>query len=89
MIGRQLDLTGDDLAHYAVRSETRHEHLAELRGLYGFRSFSGRAAREVRDRLGEEAELARSNDDLVRRFVDLGFHPDFAVTSESARRNGR
>ena len=69
-IGRQLDLAGDDLADYAVRSETRHEHLAELRQLYGFRSFSGRAAREVRDRLGEEAELARSNDDLVRRFVD-------------------
>ena len=59
-IGRQLDLAGDDLAHYAVRSETRHEHLAELRRLYGFRSFSGRAAREVRDRLGEEAEVAGS-----------------------------
>ena len=42
-IGRQLDLDGDELADYAVRSETRHEHLAELRRLYGFR-FS-RAAR--------------------------------------------
>ena len=28
-VGRQLDLDGDDLADYAVRSETRHEHLAE------------------------------------------------------------
>ena len=69
-IGRQLDLAGDDLADYAVRSETRHEHLAELRRLYGFRSFSGRAAREVRDRLGEEAERAQSNEALVRRFVE-------------------
>ena len=42
-IGHQLDLDGDELADYAVRSETRHEHLAELRRLYGFRSFSGGA----------------------------------------------
>ena len=49
---------GDDLADYAVRSETRHEHLAELRRLYGFRSFSGGAARELVQRLREEAEQA-------------------------------
>ncbi|MXY79602.1 MAG: DUF4158 domain-containing protein [Chloroflexi bacterium] len=53
-----------------MRSETRHEHLAELRRLYGFRPFSGRAARELNDRLREEAPLARSNEDLARRFVD-------------------
>ena len=69
-IGRQLDLDGYDLADYAVRSETRHEHLAELRRLYGFRPFSGHAARELNDRLREEAPLARSNEDLARRFVD-------------------
>ena len=69
-IGHQLDLDGDELADYAVRSETRHEYLAELRRLYGFRSFSGRAARELGDRLREEAQRARSNEDLVRRFVD-------------------
>ena len=69
-IGRQLDLDGYELADYAVRSETRHEHLAELRRLYGFRSFSDHAARELGDRLREEAPLARSNEDLARRFVD-------------------
>ena len=69
-IGRQLDLVGDELADYAVRSETRHEHLAELRRLYGFRSFSGGAARELGDRLREEAQRAQSNEDLVRRFVE-------------------
>ena len=53
---RQLDLDGDELADYAVRSETRDEHLAELRRLYGFRSFSGGAARELVERLREEAE---------------------------------
>ena len=46
-IGRQLHLDGEELGDYAVRSETRHEHLAELRRLYGFRSFSGGAAREL------------------------------------------
>ena len=40
-IGRQLHLDGDELADYAERSETRHEHLAELRRLYRFRSFTG------------------------------------------------
>ena len=58
-IGHQLDLDGDELSDYAVRSETRHEHLAELRRLYGFRSFSGGAARELGDRLREEAQRAR------------------------------
>ena len=63
-------MDGYELADYAVRSETRHEHLAELRRLYGFRAFSGRAARELGDWLREEAPLARSNEDLARRFVD-------------------
>jgi len=69
-IGAQLGLRADDLADYAVREETRHEHLAELRRIYGFRSFSGRVARDLRDWLGREAELAASNEDLVRRFVN-------------------
>ena len=69
-IGRQLDLDGDDLADYAARIETRHDHLAELHRLYGFRSFSGGAARAIRNRLWSEAELARSNEDLVRRFAN-------------------
>ena len=69
-IGRQLNLDGDELADYAVRSETRHEHLAELRRLYGFRSFSGGAARELVERFRDEAEQVQSNEDLVRRFVE-------------------
>ena len=50
--------------------ESAGEHLAELRHLYGFRSFSGGAARELGDRLREEAPQAQSNEDLVRRFVE-------------------
>ena len=73
-IGRQLDLDGDELADYAVRSETRHEHLAELRRLYGFRSFAGGAAHELWDRLREEAPRSQSNEDLVRRFIEACRH---------------
>ena len=44
--------------------------MANCAGLYGFRSFSGGAARELGDRLREEAPRAQSNEDLVRRFVE-------------------
>ena len=68
-VGAQLGLHAADLVDYAAREETRHEHLAELRTLYGFRTFSGRGARELRDWLFREAELAVSNEDVARRFV--------------------
>ena len=54
---------------YAAREETRHEHLADLRRIYGYRSFSGRGARDLREWIAREAEAATSNEDLARRFV--------------------
>ena len=54
---------------YAVREETRHEHLAALRKTYGCKMFSGRRARDLKVWLEEEAEIAHSNKDLARRFV--------------------
>ena len=84
-IGRQLDLAGDELADYAMRSETRHDHLAELRRLYGFRSLSGGAARELGDRLREEAEQAQSNEDLVRRFVEASWHANHPAGHDDDR----
>jgi Domain of unknown function (DUF4158) len=68
-IGAQLGLHADDLVDYAAREETRHEHLSELRVLYGFRTFSGRGARELKDWLSREAEMAVSNEDVALRFV--------------------
>jgi hypothetical protein len=56
-------------APYASREETRHEHLADLRRIYGYRSFSGRGARDLREWIAREAEAATSNEDLARRFV--------------------
>ncbi|MGE4340979.1 MAG: Tn3 family transposase, partial [Pigmentiphaga sp.] len=68
-IGAQLGLQAENLIDYAAREETRHEHLAELRALYGFRTFTGRGARELTDWLFREAELAVSNEDVAHRFV--------------------
>jgi TnpA family transposase len=69
-LAAQLGLNVDDLLEYASREETRHEHLGALRQLYGYRAFTGQGARELKIWLIEQAEDARSNDDLARRFVE-------------------
>lgn len=69
-LAAQVGLKPDDLAGYATREETRHEHLATLREQYGYRMFSGRGARDLKGWLQDVAETARSNDDLARRFVE-------------------
>lgn len=69
-LAAQVGLKPDDLAGYATREETRHEHLATLREQYGYRMFSGRGARDLKGWLQDTAEGARSNDDLARRFVE-------------------
>ncbi len=69
-LAAQLGLNPDDLANYAAREETRREHLAVLREVYGYKMFSGRGARDLKAWLASEAEIARSNEDLARRFVE-------------------
>lgn len=69
-LAAQLGLTPDDLIDYATREETRHEHLATLRDLYGYKMFTGRGSRDLKAWLEDEAEAARSNEDLARRFVE-------------------
>ncbi len=58
------------LLPYAVRRQTRQEHLGALRALYGYKTFSGRGARDLRDWLYGRAEDARSSQDLAQQFVD-------------------
>ena len=69
-IAAQLGLTGDDVLPYAARRQTRQQHLHALRQIYGFKMFSGQGARSLKARLENEAETARSNEDLVRRFIE-------------------
>ena len=70
-LGAQLGIVGDALVRYAVRRQTRQQHMEVLRGIYGYRTFLGQgaAARAFREWLLAEAEQARSNDDLARRFI--------------------
>ena len=70
ILAAQLGLKSDDLAGYASRKETRHEHLAALRDLYGYKMFTGRGSRDLKAWLERTAETARSNEDLARRFVE-------------------
>ena len=44
-IAAQLGMGVEDLDGYAIREETRWEHLAELRRIYGYKMFSGRSTR--------------------------------------------
>ena len=69
-IAAQLGMRAEDPGGYAVREETRREHLAEIRRIYGYRMFSGRCARDLKVWLENEAEAARSNEGLARRFVE-------------------
>ena len=69
-IGAQLGMTGDALLAYAERRQTRQQHLEALREIYGYRMFAGRGARDLKVWLDGQAELARTNEDLVRRFVE-------------------
>jgi hypothetical protein len=68
-LAAQLGLKPDDLVDYAAREETRRDHLITLRGVYGYKMFSGRGARDLKVWLEREAETARSNEDLAQRFV--------------------
>jgi len=69
-IAAQLGLKPDDLLPYAVREETRREHLVVLRGIYGYRMFKGKHVRRMKAWLAEHAEAAGSGEDLVQGFVE-------------------
>lgn len=69
-IAAQLGEDPDHLSHYAETAVTRRRHLIELRSIYGYKMFSGGGARDLKAWLETEAEGARSNEDLARRFVE-------------------
>jgi TnpA family transposase len=69
-IAAQIGLRAGDLAGYAETDVTRRRHLVALRKIYGYRTFSGLRARDLRAWLDREAKAAQSNDDLARHFVE-------------------
>ena len=56
-LSEQLGMEPSDLASYALRAETRREHLTDLRAIYGYRMFTGRGARELKNWLEFEASI--------------------------------
>ena len=69
-IAVQLGIAVESLLPYAARSQTRHEHMAALRSTYGYRTFAGCAARDLKVWLDEQAEEAGSNEALAKRLVE-------------------
>jgi hypothetical protein len=65
----QIGINAEDLASYAGRRQTRHEHLDAIRNLYGYRNFSGCGARELRAWLLDQAMTVRTNFELAQLFV--------------------
>ena len=69
-IAVQLDIAVESLLPDAARSQTRHEHMTAMRSIYGYRTFAGRAARDLKAWLGGQAEEVHSNEELARRLVE-------------------
>ena len=69
-LAAQLGLEPDDLLPYAAREKTRRDHLVWLRKIYGYRMCTGKRAKQMRCWLDQHAEAARSNEGLVRGFVE-------------------
>jgi len=70
-IAAQLGLNADDLLRYAIREETRHEHLGALRKIYGYRMFSGRRARDLKVWLGSlKIERMTADEDFLIELVE-------------------
>lgn len=68
-IGAQLGIPPDALIIYAARRQTRQQHMGALREIYSYKTFAGRGARDIRDWLFDQAEDARSNEDIAHRLV--------------------
>lgn len=69
-VAAQIGVMGINLAGYAETEVTRRRHLIDLRDIYGYKMFTGRGARDLTTWLENEAEGAKSNEDLARRFVE-------------------
>lgn len=69
-VAAQLGLKPDDLLPYAAREKTRREHLGSLRKIYGYKMFTGKRVKQMRDWLDQHAEAAQSSESLVRGFAE-------------------
>ncbi|MFS7567187.1 DUF4158 domain-containing protein [Klebsiella pneumoniae] len=91
-VGAQLGVPADALLTYAPRRQNRpaaHGHAA--REFHGYKTFTGRGARDLREWTFGQAEDARSNEDLCSSFLLCGvrklppFCPQYRQSSACAR----
>ncbi len=68
-IGAQLGTSSDALANYAVRRQTRQQHMDAIKRIYNYEVFDLKKAEQLKPWLEQRAELARTNEALVREFV--------------------
>lgn len=69
-LGKQLNISTDELETYGMRSETRYEHSSELQRLYGFRLFQDADDENFNNWLIQEAIKTRNNAELAECFVE-------------------
>lgn len=69
-IGAQIGLSGEALLTYAARQQTRHQHMKALREIYGYQSFTGQPASDIKIWLDQHSEHATSNETLARDMVE-------------------
>ena len=55
-VGAQLGVPADALLTYATRRQTRQQHMDTLREIYGYKTFTGRGARDLREWTFGQAE---------------------------------
>ncbi len=76
-VGAQLGVPADALLTYATRRQTRQQHMDTLREIYGYKTFTGRGARDLREvdfRPGRRCQIKRGSCSSFYCAVSGNFH---------------
>lgn len=75
-VGAQLGVPADALLTYATRRQTRQQHMDTLREIYGYKTFTGRGARDLRSGLsaGRRCQIKRGSCSSFYCAVSGNFH---------------
>jgi TnpA family transposase len=76
-VGAQLGVPADALLTYATRRQTRQQHMDTLREIYGYKTFTGRGARDLRGvdfRPGRRCQIKRGSCSSFYCAVSGNFH---------------
>ncbi len=93
-VGAQLGVPADALLTYATRRQTRQQHMDTLREIYGYKTFTGRGARDLREwTFGRPKMPDQTRILLIVLLCGVGklppFCPQYRQSSACARMFGR